>query len=56
MMIVGVGLLILIAVALGIYFGLFHDPKGYGNVQSDEQPRLLLELIQAVTQSTPFVE
>lgn len=57
MMILGVGLLIVIAVALGIYFGLFYNQENVTAQKSDEQTRALIELIQnAVTQSTKFIE
>lgn len=57
MMILGVGLLIVIAVALGVYFGVFHNQADTVNASRDEQPRLLLELIhQAVTHNPKSFE
>lgn len=57
MMILGVGLLIVIAIGLGIYFGIFHGKYTVKTGQADEDPsRLLIKLIQTVTQSTKFIE
>lgn len=58
MMILGVGVLIIVAIGLGIYFGLFHNQDNVvGTQQTEDQSRLLIDLIQsAVTQSTKFIE
>lgn len=52
MMILGVGLVIVIAIGLGIYFGIFYDQdeNTINITQRDQQHHLLIELIKSVTQ------